>query len=117
MVVEDQSDVHLSTDYLRLLVRVVHAPTCRKHKLLGVFNSVKMKVSNSQVSRITKDVSTVVEDNNGKQYTMCCEIINGELDLDSVGVTYYESKEFDKLSEVEAQSFKLAAFNEFKRFR
>jgi len=76
-----------------------------------------MKVSNSQVSRITKDVSTVVEDDNGKEFTMCGEIVNGELDIDSVGVTYYESNEFDKLSEVEVQSFKLAAFNEFKRFR
>lgn len=76
-----------------------------------------MKVSNSQVSRITKDVSTVVEDDNGKEFTMCGEIINGELDLDSIGVAYYESREFDKLSEVEAQSFKIAAFNELKRFR
>lgn len=76
-----------------------------------------MKVSNSQVSRITKDVSTVVEDDNGKEFTMCGEIINGELDLDSIRVAYYESREFDKLSEVEAQSFKIAAFNELKRFR
>ena len=76
-----------------------------------------MKVSNSQVTRIAKDVSTVVEDDNGKEFTMCGEIINGELDFDSIRVAYYESREFDKLSEVEEQSFKIAAFNELKRFR
>lgn len=76
-----------------------------------------MKVSNSQVSRITKDVSTVVALDNGKEFTMCGEIVNGELDIDSVGVAYYESNDFDELSEVEAESVKKAAFNELKRFR
>jgi hypothetical protein len=74
-----------------------------------------MKASNSQVERITKLVSTVVEDDKGKAFTMCGEIVDSVIDIDSVGVAYYESKEFDKLSEVEAQSFKLAAFYEFKR--
>jgi hypothetical protein len=76
-----------------------------------------MKTSNSQVSRIIKDVSTIVTLDNGNEFTMCGEIVNGELDIDSVGVTYYESNEFDKLSESDAVSIKLIAFNELKRFR
>lgn len=76
-----------------------------------------MKFSNTQVERITKDVSTIVTLEDGKEFTMCGEIVNSEMDFQSVGVAFHELKEFNTLNEDLAYKIKVMAFNEMKRLR
>lgn len=75
-----------------------------------------MKTENTHVSRIVKDISTLVTLEDGKEFTMCGEIVNNDIDIDSVGVVYYESSEFSKLDEELCNQIKQAAFIEFRRF-
>jgi len=75
-----------------------------------------METSNTEVFRTTKNISTLVTLSDGKEFIMCGEIINDEIDIKSIGVTYYQSKEFDKLSEEDAEKVKSATLKEFRRF-
>jgi hypothetical protein len=75
-----------------------------------------MKAKNSRVERITKDVSTVVTLESGKEFTICGEIIDKVLDFQSVDVAFYQAKEFRELTDEDTYRIKVAAFYELQRF-
>ena len=76
-----------------------------------------MKVDSSYCQRVTKDVvcSVVVSEDVG--FTMCGEIINGDIEESSIAPTFYQSSEFKKLDENVQNEIVKLAFEEFKRFR
>jgi len=57
-----------------------------------------MKVDSSYCQRVTKDVvcSVVISEDVG--FTMCGEIINGDIEESSIAPTFYQSSEFKRLA-------------------
>jgi hypothetical protein len=78
-----------------------------------------MKFSNSQVERITKDVSTITTLDDGKEFTLCGEIVNGEIDIDSVNIVFHEISwlprySFDDKSDKQGRWARIAMFRSIK---
>lgn len=73
-----------------------------------------MKVSNTKVERIVKDVSTIVTTGGGRNFTMCGEIVDGILSLKSVDAVFYEKDEFEMLNENLSLKIKMVAFEAMK---
>lgn len=73
-----------------------------------------MKVESLNVERITKDVSCKVITDNGTEWTMCGEIIDGDMDGNKVAPVFYQSDAFAKLCDEERTEITEFAFWEFR---
>ncbi len=73
-----------------------------------------MKAKDSCITSITKDCETVIIIDEQTEFTICGEVVNDELMIDSIGVVYYQSKKFNALDDNVIEEIKKIAAASFK---
>ena len=75
-----------------------------------------METRNTKIERKVFDINTIVVMPSGKEFTMCGEVVNGVVKMDSVDIVFWQKENFELMNETVQESVKETAYAEFKRY-
>lgn len=73
-----------------------------------------MKTFKPAIERTVLDVSVVIVLDDKQDFIMCGEIINGNVLLRSIDVTYHQKKEYDLLNDATKKDIVALAYEKFR---